>query len=241
MAVVFQSKRARLFWRGTEGDKFLAVPGIASFALSGGEAPTSEVVDFESATTLTGFPRPASIECSVTKYVPYHSVWRQINAAALAGDEGQFELRFRGVTLFTPAAADPAQVTLAGGNLTWTEEDQGQKAPSLTLIDVGMLLLIGDDAFRIEETGEALTDINVKALADPAVGVFTQAHAIGNVGLQVPNLAFGPFPTAIANSDLPSAESEGGMSSTLSLRPNSKNIDWSPKIIDPAVNFLKVQ
>ena len=242
MAVVFQSKRARLFLvpEGVRGNS-RAVPGIASFALSGGEAPTSEIVDFEGATTLTGFPRPASIECSVTKYVPYHSVWRQINAEALEGGETQFELRFRGVTVVAPTAATvTAAIDSATGVVTFAG---GAALPSVSLVDVGMFIVIDNDPYKVESvSGEGRVDasaVNIVAASIAYSGVGDRVAAdvdAAAFSIEVPNLRFGPFPTAIANSDLPSAESEGGMSSTLSLRPNNKDIDWAPVQVDRANN-----
>ncbi len=201
------------------GGDWKELPGINGYSETGGEAPERDIVAFSGVAKRSGHPRVPSVEMNAV-YQPAHSAWRAIREAA---DKGTL-LRFRVTTkeeerfaindsAETVAIADTGVLTFAGdGKPNFKSSEYG----------VGMILKLGGENYVIDSVSDADTPV-VTVTPAPASDV----TAATDYKITVPSLRRGPFSATVRIVGNVSLESEGDMTTTLTLAPRGQLPEWS--------------
>ena len=194
------------------------IPGISGYTESGGEAPERDVVAFSGVAKRSGHPRVPSIELQAV-YQPAHAAWRAMRKASIEGGVLQFRMTTKEESLFaidktghTVAIAATGVVTLAGAvKPDFTEAQYG----------VGQVIKVGGDNYVIDSiSDDASPEVKVKPAPDTAVGAATDYKIV------LPSLQRGPFGATVRLADNVSLESEGDMTTTLTLAPRGRLPEW---------------
>ncbi len=194
------------------------IPGISGYTESGGEAPERDVVAFSGVAKRSGHLRVPSIELQAV-YQPAHAAWKAMREAAIDGKVLQFRMTTKEETFFaidktghTVAIATTGVVTLAGAvKPDFTEAQYG----------VGQVIKVGGDNYVIDSiSDDATPEVKVK----PAPK--TAAAAATNYKIVLPSLQRGPFGATVRLADNVSLESEGDMTTTLTLAPRGRLPEW---------------
>ena len=198
---------------------WIEIPGISSYTESGGEAPERDIVAFSGVAKRSGHPRVPSIEMNAV-YQPAHSAWRALRVASQAGTI----LRFRATTKEKkPFSLDKTGETVAiaaTGVVTFA----GSEKPDFTSgqFGVGMVIEVGGEKYTIDSISSAATPVvKVAPAPDPAVG------AARDYSIKLPSMRRGPFSATVRIVGNVSLESEGDMTTTLTLAPTAQLPEWS--------------
>ena len=205
-----------------DGNAYIDIPGIASWAESGGDAPTREIVAFEGVASRTGRARPQNIECEVSSYLPHHRAWQIIREAV--ADAGTLSFQ-----LFTPAAATILAETASGITAALVKDDAtvtfaGSSSPDLSTSTFapGMVLKIKGDTKNyviqsIVDNSTAVTKVTMEVFeGDAAPGTAVSAEVYSII---IPQLRRGPFAAQIVNADKATLRAEADLAATLTLQP----------------------
>ena len=204
------------------GSAYMDIPGIASWAESGGDAPTREIVAFEGVASRTGRARPQNIECEVSSYLPHHIAWQTIREAV--NDAGTLSFQ-----LFTPAASTILAETSSGLTVAFTKDDgtatfAGSGSPDLSTSTFapGMVIKVKGDTKSyviqsITDDSSSVTKVAIEVLESgiaPASAVSAEVYSI-----IIPQLRRGPFSAQIVNADKATLRAEADLAATLTLQP----------------------
>ena len=198
---------------------WIEVPGITSYTESGGEAPERDVVAFSGVAKRSGHPRVPSIEMNAV-YSPAHAAWRALRTFSFKGTLLQFRLITKKETFEsisgpgnTVAIADTGVVTFAG-----TVQPNFAEG----VIGPGQVIEVNSKNYVIDSISDAATPVvKVKPAPDSAVTAKTPYAIV------LPSLRRGPFRATIRVLGNSSLESEGDMSTTLTLAPRGQLSEWS--------------
>lgn len=194
------------------------IPGISGYTESGGEAPERDVVAFSGVAKRSGHPRVPSIELQAV-YQPAHAAWKAMREASVGGKVLQFRMTTQEESLFaidkaahTVALATTGVVTLAGAvKPDFTEAQYG----------VGQVIKVGGDNYVIDSiSDDATPEVKVKPAPKTAVAAATDYEIV------LPSLRRGPFGATVRIADNVSLESEGDMTTTLTLAPRGRLPEW---------------
>ncbi len=214
---VHGSEFAKLEYSSDSGSTWIQVPGINSYTESGGEAPERDIVTFGGVGKRSGHPRVPSIELNAT-YSPAHAAWKAMRAASLKGTLLDFRLitkeeAVKSITgpSNTVAIADTGVVTFAG-----------TVQPAVGLLGPGMVIKVGSKKFVIDSISDAATPV-VKVKPAPA----SAETAKPTYSIVLPSMRRGPFDARVRLAGNVSLESEGDMTTTLTLAPRVQLSEWS--------------
>ena len=194
------------------------IPGISGYTESGGEAPERDVVAFSGVAKRSGHPRVPSIELQAV-YQPAHAAWKAMREASIDGEVLKFRMTTKEETFFaidktghTVAIAATGVVTLAGAvKPDFTEAQYG----------VGQVIKVGGSSYVIDSiSGDTPPVVKVKPAPDSA------AAAAMDYKVVLPSLQRGPFGATVRLADNVSLESEGDMTTTLTLAPRGRLPEW---------------
>ena len=215
---VHPSEETQLDYRKAGGD-WRNIPGVAAYRETGGEAPTREVVAFESTTTLTGRKRVPTIECEISAYSPHHTSYKDLRASSIDQTLLQFRLRTLPVTIFPlttgvqiAIAAATGLVTLSGPEASRPDFKDDEFAPGLVIVNAGKLYVID----KIDFTTGAVT-INPLPDSDVSAADFSVIR---------PALTRGPFAAKVAMTDRGQMSSESNLTTSIRLQPTAELPDW---------------
>ena len=194
------------------GSNWIPVPGITSYAESGGEAPERDVVAFSGVAKRTGHPRLPSIEMNAV-FAPAHSAWQALRTAADAGTVLKFRFTTKKETVEAITGTGNSVAIDLAGDVTFA----GNK-PDAKLMGPGQVIQIGGNSHVIDTVSDAGA-VKVKPAPDPAVGA-TETYSI-----VLPSMRRA-FNAAVRLAGLASIDSEGDMTTTLTLAPRTSLPNW---------------
>lgn len=164
------------------GGAWVQLPGVSSWAESGGDAPTNDVIAFEAIATVTGRPRPQQIDLETVSYTPLHPGWKEVRKASRGSTPLQVRLTTPKLTFFSGAAdtlcaiANTGVCTFSGdgSNADFTGD---QYAP-------GMAIEIGGTPYTIVSITDAgvVTVDHKAAVAAATYNVIIPSMRRGNDG-----------------------------------------------------------
>ena len=213
-AAVHGSEFSSVEYSSDQGSTWLKIPGIQSYSESGGEAPERDVVGFDGVAKRSGHLRIPTIEMSAV-YSPVHAAWAALRDVALKGALLQFRLTTKkddvdsqtGSTN-TAAIATTGVVTFAGNE---PEIEAAGVAP-------GQVLVVDSKNYVIDSISAAGV-ITVKPAPDSAIA------AKENWKIILPSVRR-TFAATVRLADRASLESEGDMTTTLTLAPRAQLPAW---------------
>ncbi len=203
----------------SDGSAWVEVPGISGYGESGGEAPERDIVAFSGVAKRSGHPRVPSIELSAA-YTPAHAAWKALRGASLDGTLLRFRLTTKKNILEpitgtgnTVAIADTGIVTFAG--TVKPNFNEGVIGP-------GLVIEAGSENYVIDSVSDADTPV-VTVKPAPASDVTAKE----DYNIVLPSLRRGPFSATVRIVGNVSLESEGDMTTTLTLAPRGQLPEWS--------------
>ncbi len=197
------------------GGKFAEVPGVTGYSESGGEAPDREIVSFGTVAKRTGLARVPTVEVQAV-YQPAHPVWKGLRKAMLDGTALRFQLETRGETVYEiDKDGHTAAIAAKSGAVTLV----GDEKPDLSepRFGEGMVLQIGS-AKRV-----------IRSISADGAAAVEGTDAVGaakDYKILLPSLRRGPFPATVRSAGNVSLESEGDLTTTLSLSPRAPLPEW---------------
>ena len=212
------SEFATLEYSSDSGATWHQLPGIQGYTESGGEAPERDVVTFAGVAKKSGHPRVPSIEVSAA-YSPVHAAWKAIRKASIDGTLLQFRFTTKKKPQFTAIGAANTVAIAYTGVVTFA----GTMKPDVAggLIGLGQVIEIGSDAYVIDSISDAATPV-VTVKPAPATAV----TATASYKIVLPSLRR-RFSATVRLAGNVSLESEGDMSTTLTLAPRVQLSEWS--------------
>ena len=201
----------------SDGSTWIQVPGINSYTESGGEAPERDIVTFDGVAKRSGHPRVPSIELNAT-YSPAHAAWKEIRTASIKGTLLDFRLTTKEETM--KSITGPANTVAIA--LTGVVTFAGAIKPDVKLLGPGMVIKVGSSKYVIDSISDAATPVvTVKPAPSTAVPA-TSAYSI-----VLPSMRRGPFDARVRLAGNVSLESEGDMTTTVTLAPRAQLSEWS--------------
>ena len=215
----FGSEFARLEYSSDSGSTWNKIPGIQGYTESGGEAPERDVVTFDGVGKKSGHPRVPSIEVSAA-YSPAHTAWKAIRQASIKGTLLQFRFTTKKQEPSFTASGNANTVAIATtGVVTFA----GTQKPDFAAgeIGLGMVIEVGTDNYIIDSISGDPIVVKVKPAPDSAVSATVSYKIV------LPSLRRGPFGATVRLAGNVSLESEGDMTTTLTLAPRAHLPEWS--------------
>ena len=203
----------------SDGSAWIAVPGITSYTESGGEAPERDIVAFSGVAKRSGHLRVPSIEMNAV-YSPAHAAWRALRTVSLKGTLLQFRLTTKKETFESISGSGNTVAIAVTGVVTFA----GTLRPNFAegVIGPGQVIEANSENYVIDSISDAATPVvTVKPAPDSAVTAKTPYAIV------LPSLRRGPFRATIRVLGNSSLESEGDMSTTVTLAPRGKLPEWS--------------
>ena len=210
------SEFAKLEYSADSGATWNKVPGINGYTESGGEAPERDVVTFDGAAKRSGHPRVPSIEVSAV-YTPAHAAWKALRKASIDGTLLDFRFITKEVPQFTAIGSTNTVAIAATGVVTFA----GTVKPDFQSgkIGLGQVIEVGSGTYVIDSISDATPPlVKVK----PATAV----TAASGYKIVLPSMRRGPFSSTVRLAGNVSLESEGDMSTTLTLAPIAQLPEW---------------
>ncbi len=194
------------------------LPGVNSYSETGGEAPERDIVAFSGVAKRSGLPRVPSVEINAV-YQPSHAAWRAMREAAAAGTLFRFRVTTKEEERFAINKALHTVAIPATGVVSFAGADK----PDFTTGEygVGMAIKVGGKKHVIDSISDAAPPV-VKVA--PAPG--TPVGAAIDYKIVLPSLRRGPFSATVRIVGNVSLESEGDMTTTLTLAPRAQLPEW---------------
>ena len=194
------------------------LPGVNSYSETGGDAPERDIVSFSGVAKRSGLTRVPSVEMNAV-YQPAHAAWRAMRVAA---DKGTV-LRFRVTTKEEERFAIDKTGHTVAIPVTGVVAFAGDDKPDFTTGEygVGMAVKVGGKKHVIDSISDAATPV-VKVA--PAPG--TPVGAATDYKIVLPSMRRGPFSATVRIVGNVSLESEGDMTTTLTLAPRAQLSEW---------------
>lgn len=194
------------------GTDWLFIPGTASIAESGSEAPTREVATLVNKIQVVGNVAPPTIEFTISAYAPMHDTNRVLREALINNTILSFRYRFAGQRLATPATGRTAAiattgvVTFAGTGaaIDFSNEAYGP----------GIALKIGNAYHIVDTISEDGQDLVVKP--SPTSQVAAASFEVWVAPIYRPS-----FPARVMSFDNVDAGSESSLATSLGIAPTS--------------------
>lgn len=194
------------------GSDWLFIPGTASIAESGSEAPTREVATLVNKIQVVGNVAPPTIEFTISAYTPMHDTNRVLREALINNTILSFRYRFAGQVLATPASGRMAAIATSGAvtfSGTGTAIDFTGEA-----YGPGISLKIGNTWHVVDSIHPTTGALTVK----PAPGSQIAAAAFT---VEVPPIFRPAFPARVMSFDNVDAGSESSLATSLGIAPTS--------------------
>ena len=211
------SEFAKLEYSSDSGLTWIKVPGINSYTESGGEAPERDIVTFDGVAKRSGHPRVPSIELNAT-YSPAHAAWKAMRAASIKGTLLDFQLTTKEETMKSITGSANTVAIALTGVVTFA----GAIKPAVKLLGPGMVIKVGSSKYVIDSISDAATPV---VMVKPAPS--TAVAATATYSIVLPSMRRGPFDARVRLAGNVSLESEGDMTTTLTLAPRVQLSEWS--------------
>ena len=211
------SEFATLEYSSDSGATWHQLPGIQGYTESGGEAPERDVVTFAGVAKKSGHPRVPSIEVSAA-YSPVHASWKAIRKASINGMLLQFRFTTKKDPQFTASGAANTIAIADTGVVTFA----GTMKPDVVggMIGLGQVIEVGSDAYVIDSIRGNPIVVTVKPAPETAV------TATDSYKIVLPSLRR-RFSATVRLAGNTALESEGDMTTTLTLAPRAQLPEWS--------------
>ena len=198
----------------TDGSNWMDVPGVASYTVSGGEAPTRTVTAFEGTAQVTGRPQPQTIELDATAPVLAHPAWTTMYSAFQNGNILNFRLITEEVEVREASAGNTLGIATTG--IVTFAAATGSTAPDFTgnSFNVGMALKVGTGNSAVYHLVSKVTTAGVVTVS-PAPGSAVAPNT--QYAIVVPRTRQGPFTARVTTSSNISLASEADLASNASL------------------------
>ena len=163
------------------GGNSFEVPGINSFAIGTGEAPSDTTPSFEGSFTTLGEAPVGDVNFAIVSYIPNHPAWAMIEDAHENSNILRWKIKTPPKVIFGPSAglakadivAATGEVNLAGGNAGVSLTDQ--------TVQRGMVLKIGSKSYTIvsvDDVADKMYVIDNVTGIPPALAVATAFYTI---------------------------------------------------------------
>ena len=214
-SIQYPTENARVEVQAPGSSDWLFIPGTASIAESGTEAPTREVSTLVNKIQVVGNVAPPTIEFTISAYAPAHDTNRVLRDALINNTILSFRYRFDGQVLNTVAGAGNTVGIATTGVVTfaWADDpliDFTNEAygPGISIKPAGRDRYIVDS---ISAAGE----LKVKPVPNAAI--------TGVVGyeIEVPPIYRPSFPARVMSFDNVDAGSESSLATSLGVAPTS--------------------
>lgn len=182
--------------------------GASSYTESGGEAPTRESVDFQNVIQIVGKARPATVELNIANFGNFAmKVWRDIRAARDSQSLLNWRVTFPGRILVPQTEASQTVAVTTAGATTFA----GTEAQNFTSGDFseGNVIVVGNNNLVIE----SISNNGVVTVSPPSSAISATRYSIVEPGMRI------QFKAAVQNFGNLTADSEGQVTTTLSLAP----------------------
>ena len=197
---------------------FTILPFLGDISISGGEAPTSEIVTFQGIGRVTGEPRVQSVSIVVPSYIPTLGVWNTINTAADNGSDLTFRFTTQEQTPVFAANSTGNTVSIATSGVV---SFAGSSQPDLTLarFQPGQVISTSGADYQIE----IISDAGVATVTTPPT---TAVSAAQNYSIKNPARRL-EFVGQVATSGNLTLPAEGVMNTTITINPNDRLPAWT--------------
>ena len=192
------------------------IPGINGYTESGGEAPERDIVAFSGVAKRSGHPRAPSIELQAV-YQPAHAAWKALRKASIQGKVLHFRMITNKETLFEIDKAGHTVAIAIDGTATFA----GAVKPDFSEAQygVGQVIEVGGGSHVID----SISDVGaVKVKPAPKTAV----TAVTDYKVALPSLQRGSFAATVRIAGNVSLESEGDLTTTLTLAPRGQLPEW---------------
>lgn len=195
------------------------IPGVASIAESGSEAPTREVSTLANVIQITGNIRPPTIEITIPAYAPMHDTNRILRDALIDNTTLQFRYRFEGQVLATVSGAGNTLAIATSGAVTlaWSDDPLVDFTDEAYGPGIALKPTTGPNAntYFIVDTISATGALAVRPAPSAQV-----AAAVG-YEVSVPPIYRPSFPARVMSFDNADAGSESSLATSLGLAPTA--------------------
>ena len=206
----------------SDGVTFFEVPFVGDIESSGSAAPETDIVSLRHQGKITGRLRVPTVRLAIVSYVPNHSSWATILAAARANTILHWKITTDEAVVFGASLTRKVAIATTGA-LTFSGTGG---TPDIDELGLGMQMKIGTGTViysfnEITKTGSS--DPVVSVLPKPGTAVVASAsYKISN-----PGLVFGPFRGGIREAgSFTLAADSGVLASSLEIAPRA-HVDWT--------------